>query len=94
MQTTNSQHSYARMQQRSIPQVVIDLLEECGSAMRSHGAERLFFDKAARRRLSEKLGKERGIKSIERYLNIYAVIGDNGILITAGRRTRRFKRDI
>ena len=36
-----------RLQQRGIPPMIVDLLEQFGSAMRCHGAERLMFDKAA-----------------------------------------------
>lgn len=89
-----SHHSLFRMKQRSIPMAIFNLLEECGSTLRSHGADRLFFDRPAKLRLSKKLGGEQAIKSIERYLNIYAVIGDDGNIITVGRRTRRFKRKL
>ena len=44
-------HASQRLAQRGIPRMVIDLLERFGSSMRCGGAERLFFDKAARRRL-------------------------------------------
>ncbi len=60
--------------------------------MRAHGAERLFFDKAACARLRRYLGGERGLKMIERWLNVYIVVSDDGQLITAARQTERFWR--
>jgi hypothetical protein len=85
-------HAVQRMQQRAIPPMIVDLLERFGSSMRSIGAERLFFDKAACRRLRAHLGGERGLKSFESWLNVYIVIGDDGQLITVARQNGRFRR--
>jgi hypothetical protein len=52
----------------------------------------LFFDKAAKQRLKRYFGHTSGLRSIERWLNVYAVIGDNGRLVTVARRQRRFRR--
>lgn len=82
-------HAQQRLQQRAIPPFVVDLLEAFGSERRCGGAERLFFDKAARRRLTQALGGRRGLRLIEPWLNVYAVVGDNGRLVTAARQTRR-----
>jgi hypothetical protein len=87
-----SQHAQTRLQQRSIPPAVLDLLNEFGAVTRSHGAERIFFDKAARKRLEAFVGGKKGLRPYERYLNVYVVVADDGLLITAGHRTRRFKR--
>jgi hypothetical protein len=40
-------HSRARLQQRAIPPLVVDLLMQFGSASRANGAERFMFDKTA-----------------------------------------------
>ncbi len=90
--STVTGHAQARLQQRAIPPFVIGLLEQFGSAARCGGAERLTFDKAARRRLARALGGSRSLHLVERWLGIYAVVGDNGHLITASHRTRRFRR--
>lgn len=87
-----SQHAQHRLQQRAIPSLVLDLLEECGSVARTRDGESLYFDKAARRRLRHRLGGERGMRLIEPWLGIYAVIGDQGLVITAGHRQRRLRR--
>ena len=84
-------HARARLQQRAIPPLVIGLLEQFGSVARCGGAERLTFDKAARRRLARELGGSRSMQIVERWLSVYAVVGDNGHLVTASHRTRRFR---
>ena len=85
-------HARHRLQQRAIPSLVLDLLEECGSVARTRDGDSLFFDKAARRRLRHRLGGERGMRMIEPWLGIYAVVGDQGLVITAGPRRRRLRR--
>lgn len=85
-------HALARLQQRAIPERIVDLLEEFGSSMRSNGADRLFFDKAARRRLARNLGSKRDLQSIERWMNVYIVVSDEGQLVTAARQTARHNR--
>lgn len=85
-------HAQARLQQRGVPLFVLELLDRFGSTMRCGGAERVFFDKAALKRLRKYLGGDRGLKAIERWLKVYAVIGDNGRLVTVGHQTARFPR--
>jgi hypothetical protein len=85
-------HAQRRLQQRGIPPFVLHLLERFGSIMRCGGAERLFFDKAAMNRLRQELGGERGLRTIERWLGVYAVIGDNGQFVTVAHKHRRFRR--
>lgn len=77
------------MQQRSIPPFVVDLLEICGSERRIRGADRLIFDKAARKRVKRYLGGERGLKMIEQWLSVYAVVGDDGQIVTAAHALKR-----
>ena len=84
-------HAAMRMQQRAIPPVAIDLLLDYGSSTRTRGAESFFFDKAARRRVLQDLGKAE-VRRVERLLNAYAVVSDSGILITTAWRTRRLRR--
>ena len=87
-----SAHASARLQQRAIPGRVVELLEEFGSSLRSNGADRLFFDKAARRRLARNIGSNRELQSIERWMNVYIVVSDDGQLVTAARQTARHNR--
>lgn len=85
-------HARRRMQGRMIPPIVVDLLHRFGSSMRCGGADRMFFDKAARRRLSSYLGGYGSLRKIENWLDVYMVLGDNGNVVTVGYRTRRFRR--
>jgi len=56
-------HAQARVQQRGIPPLVIELLERFGSCVRCCGADRLIFDKAAIARLKRHLGGIAGCAS-------------------------------
>jgi hypothetical protein len=89
---TLTAHAQTRLQQRAIPPLVVDLLMRFGSPFRCGGAERLMFDKSAVKRLRRHLGGPRGLKVIERWLNVYAVVGDNGTLVTAAHRSAHFHR--
>jgi hypothetical protein len=89
---TFTMHAETRIQQRGIPPMVIDLLMQFGSASRCGGAERLMFDKLALRRLRRHLGGDRGLKLIDRWLNVYAIIGDNGQLVTVAHKHSHFYR--
>ena len=85
-------HASVRLQQRAIPPFMVELLERFGTTMRCDGAERLFFDKAARKRLERHLGGHRSLRHVEPWLNVYVVIGDNGRLVTVGHRSKRLNR--
>lgn len=91
--STVTKHAQGRLQQRAIPLIVVGLLEEFGSTTRCRGAERLVFDKSARRRLEHHLGGRRGLRVIEPWLDVYAVISDGGHLITVAHDTRRVRRN-
>ena len=82
-------HAQERIQQRAVPPLVIELLEQFGSVVRSCGADRLIFDKAALKRLKRHLGGDRNLRLIERWLDVYAVISDDGCLVTVAHQTRR-----
>jgi hypothetical protein len=81
-----------RQQQRGIPQVVVDWLLELGATEHTHdGAEILYFDKAARKRLNHYLGGGPLFSRAEEYLDTYAVIS-RGKVITVGHRYNRINR--
>ena len=84
-----STHARVRMQQRGIGESVLERLIEFGATRHDHrGAEILFFDKAARRRLAARLGCDT-LKSMERQMQAYAVLAGNGEVITVGHRVKR-----
>ena len=87
-----SEHARERIQQRAIPPLIIDLLMQFGSSSRCGGAERLMFDKRALKRLRHHLGGERGLKVVARWLNVYAIIADNGSVVTTAHKCAHFRR--
>lgn len=84
-------HAQARQQQRSICNEAIKGILDCGRSARVRGADSYFLDKEGLRRLREDLG-EPGFRRIERSLNAYVVVGDDGRIITVARRVRRLRR--
>ena len=87
-----SRHAADRLQQRGIPPIVIDLLERFGASERSNGAEKIFFDKKAKKNLQHHFGGAGSLRVLEPWLDAYAVIADDGVVITAGRRRKRIVR--
>lgn len=87
-----SHHALDRLQQRGLPPIVIELLARFGASERSHRAEKIFFDKQARKELRRYLGGARSMRVIEPWLNAYAVLGDDGTVVTAGFREKRIAR--
>jgi len=84
-------HSQERMQQRGIPPLIIDWLEAYGDEIHDHrGAVVLHFSKKARRRLEQCVGTA-PLRRLSEWLDSYAVIGNDGALITAGTRWKRIK---
>jgi len=87
-----STHARTRMQQRGVGPGVLDLLLDYGATTHDHrGAEVLFFDKAARRRLLRAAGRAT-YQAVEGKLDAYAVVAGDGAVITVGRRGRRLWR--
>lgn len=84
-------HAAARIQQRIITVEAIEWLLDFGTSMRCRGADNFFFDKKARRRLAAVLDGA-DLRRAEKYLNAYAVVADDGCVITTARRTRRLRR--
>lgn len=86
-------HAADRLQNRGIPPIVIELLERFGASTRCDGAEKLYFDKQARKALRHHLGGDRSLRLIEPWLGTYLVLGDNGRVVTVGHRTKRMNRE-
>jgi len=87
-----TRHARVRMQQRGIDATVLDDLLAYGCAVHDHhGAEIVFFDHAARRRLAREQGEE-AIRRLGKRLAAYAVIGSDGEVRTVGHRFRRIRR--
>lgn len=84
-------HAIERMQQRAIPELVIEMFERFGSEMRHAGADVIFIDKAARKRISKAFGGSRASRVLEPWLNSYLCM-EAGRVITVARRTNHLKR--
>lgn len=82
-------HAIARCKQRSISAEVVDALLSYGEVKRHAGADIYYLTKAARQRAAAALGE--GYRRVEKSLNSYLVLADNGQMITAGRRYRSLK---
>lgn len=86
-----TRHAEVRGRQRAIPALAIELLVRFGSVERAaEGAVRVFFDKAARRRLSAFAGPL--ASALDRHLDVYAVLGEDDQIITVAHRTKRIRR--
>lgn len=82
-------HAQTRCQQRSISSEVVDALLAYGERRRHDGADVYYLTKAARSRVAGALGTR--YRRIERALNSYIVVSDDGQVITAARRYCRLK---
>jgi hypothetical protein len=84
-----TKHAQARSQQRQIPPKVVDWLLEYGAVSYIEGAELWHFDKRAKHRLSQDLGRS-VVQRLGKLLATYAVV-KNGAIITTGYRYKRVK---
>lgn len=84
-------HASARMHQRGIQRAVVEAIFANGRAEHSHGAHIYFIDRRARDFVRDEVGAKE-FAQLEKNLSTYLVIGDDGRLVTAARRTRRFRR--
>lgn len=83
-------HAQARIQQRGIPLEAIDAILSYGKRRRREGADIYFLDRRSRGRMARALGKKTYTR-LERSLDSYLVVGDDGAIITAAHRLGRLK---
>ena len=83
-------HAAARIQQRGIPYAAVDAILAYGRRRRHDGADVYFLDKKARARMAQAMGKK-SYSKLERSLNSYLVVADDGAVITAAHRLGRLK---
>ena len=85
-----SHHGLARMTGRSIPLEVIEVLQDYGRWARCRHADCFAIDQRGRNALKRDIGAA-AYRRLEPKLNAYAVISDDGVLITAAYRLRRWR---
>tara|TARA_R110000787_G_scaffold144870_1_gene258742 strand:- start:13 stop:279 length:267 start_codon:yes stop_codon:yes gene_type:complete len=83
-------HAEARMQQRGISHQAVDALMSYGEYRRHHGAEVCYLTKHSRTHMLKDMGK-RAFLQLEKALDAYLVVSDEGAIITAGHRHHRLK---
>jgi len=85
-----SAHAQTRCQQRSIKSAAIDALIAYGETCRRGGADVFFLNRSAHKRAARALGRDQ-YRKLEKSLDSFLVIYDEGELITAAHRYRRLK---
>ncbi len=86
-----TQHARIRSQQRAIPPILIDLLLKFGACESvGDGATKMYFNKAARKRVKTYAGALAGL--IDAHLDVYAVVSSENQIITTAYLTERIIR--
>ena len=83
-------HGSVRARQRGVPPIVLDWLMDYGRVKWRGGADVYYFDHATRKALRRTIGKP-VYKRVTDLLDVYAVVSDEGTLITCGWRQGRLK---
>lgn len=83
-------HAVARMQQRGIPPLVVDLLQTFGRTRYQNGSTVLYFDNKARQRAQ--LALKDALQNFDKLGNAYLIeANDSGAVITVGHRHERIR---
>jgi hypothetical protein len=85
-----TKHAQIRAQQRSIRPFLVELLLNFGKPQRSCKADLYTFDKRCREKIRRHLGSKHYFQ-IEEQLDCWAVVGDDGCIVSVGHHSRRFK---
>ncbi|MEY4967110.1 MAG: hypothetical protein RL274_2693 [Pseudomonadota bacterium] len=81
--TSLTKHCERRMQDRCIPESVVDLLQDFGESVPAGGGtEKFFFTKKSFRKVIRYHGPQ--AKYFDKYRNAYVIISIDGTVITAG----------
>lgn len=86
-----TRHAAIRSQQRCIPQLIIEWLQQFGAEEYTKGAVVRYFDKPAVRQLSTAVGAPI-VERLAPYLRAYLIEGDGGRVVTVGYRYQRIRR--
>jgi len=84
-------HAAIRSQQRGIPPLVIQWLDQFGEeCYDGHGAVIRYFSRASRREMEREFGNDL-ISKLSQYFKAYKVENHEGVVITTGHLTKRIK---
>ena len=86
-----SNHALLRMQQRGIKERTFSLLKDYGHFTYSRGAVVLSLNKTEKSYIRSDLSKQ-AFKKVEKELNSYFVISQNGTIITAAKAYKKVRR--
>lgn len=88
----NTRHASLRCRQRGIEPLTLELLARFGTEVHDgRGATVQYFDKASRRRMARALG-HRAVARLAEWTGAFAVVSNDGAVITTGHRTQRMRR--
>lgn len=90
---SSSTHARIRAQQRGIPPLIDQWLDEYGEEQfDGHGGVIVFLTKRSRRRMEREMGRE-PVRRLEEFLDTYKIVSSHdGHTITLGHRTKRIPR--
>jgi len=85
-----TQHARKRMQQRGIPLLVVQLIEQYGRRIHQSNGVQMYLDNKARKYICSLLGNTL-YAQLEKHMNAYFVESD-GYIVTVGHAFKRIKR--
>jgi hypothetical protein len=86
-----TRHAAVRIQQRAIPPFLVSLLMDFGKCEPAgNGTSKMYFDKTAKRRVRAFVGPV--ARHMDEFMDVYAVVGADGQVITAAHLTERIRR--
>lgn len=90
IENTYTQHAIIRMQQRSIPPIIEEWLDEYGEEEHAgKGALYRYFSKRSMKKMQSELGRH-FVEQIKKYLLVYKIESSiDGTVITIGWRSKR-----
>lgn len=87
---TLTRHAEMRSNQRGIRRETMAVLMDYGVWKVNHGAEVVLMDQAGRRKAREAMGRE-AYARIERALDAYLVVGEDGCVVTCAHRRGKLR---